>query len=292
MPTVTKKSTTKASSKAVGAASKSHAATHPSWIDMIKECIASHPEDARTGVSRPTIKKFVESKYHIELNATAASQLNRAITSGSDKGIFNLPKGPSGKVKLAPKAKSDAAKEARHTVPPLVLVLTVAPFLQNTKPVVKKPASAKAPASKGKATATKPAAVKKAPAATKAKADSTKAKSTTASTKKPAAATKKTPATAKAAAKPKKAASATAKKPSSKKGTVKKAVTGEAKKPVSKPKAKAPASGTTKAKPTSTKAKPASKAKAAPAKKPASTKAKPASKAKPTSKAEAPAAAA
>jgi histone H1/5 len=43
----------------------------------------------------PPSPQFVESKYHIELNTTAASQLNRAITSGSDKGIFNLPKGES-----------------------------------------------------------------------------------------------------------------------------------------------------------------------------------------------------
>lgn len=39
--------------------------------------------------------QFVESKYHIDLTATAASQLNRAITSGSEKGIFQLPKGKS-----------------------------------------------------------------------------------------------------------------------------------------------------------------------------------------------------
>lgn len=64
-------------------------------------------------MSRPTIKKvrlrpmiqvdgrltsfplpqFVESKYHIEVNATTASQLNRAITSGAEKGTFVLPKG-------------------------------------------------------------------------------------------------------------------------------------------------------------------------------------------------------
>lgn len=31
------------------------------------------------------------------------SQLNRAIAHGQEEGIFTLPKGPSGKVKLAPK---------------------------------------------------------------------------------------------------------------------------------------------------------------------------------------------
>ena len=61
------------------------------------------------------------------MNAAAASQLNRAIAHGAEKGTFVLPKGlslypqfnnlfnmiplgPSGKVKLAVK-DSDAAKE-------------------------------------------------------------------------------------------------------------------------------------------------------------------------------------
>ncbi|KAK0503044.1 hypothetical protein EDD18DRAFT_615744 [Armillaria luteobubalina] len=148
MPAAVKKTSAKAPAKSVAAATKSSAATHPSWVDMIKECITAHPEDARGGVSRPTIKKFVESKYHIDLNNTAASQLNRAITSGHEKGVFILPKGkplshdpicvrrmsfvigPSGKVKLAPKVRADAAKE-------------------NTKPAAKKPTAtavkAKAP---------------------------------------------------------------------------------------------------------------------------------------------------
>lgn len=88
MPTTTKKAAPKASSKA--SAAKAHvAATHPTWVDMIKvclispsptrpsallspsdlahvyrwlqECIATHPEDARGGVSRPTIKKVCVS---------------------------------------------------------------------------------------------------------------------------------------------------------------------------------------------------------------------------------------
>jgi hypothetical protein len=78
----------------------------------MQECIVAHPSDARGGVSRPTIKKvsaltlisssdlrltfpskFIESKYHIEVDAANASHLNRAITTGSKKGIFTLPKG-------------------------------------------------------------------------------------------------------------------------------------------------------------------------------------------------------
>lgn len=33
------------------------ASAHPSFIDMIKEAIVAHPEQARAGVSRPAIKK-------------------------------------------------------------------------------------------------------------------------------------------------------------------------------------------------------------------------------------------
>lgn len=82
----------------------------------------------------PYLCKFVETKYHLDLNATAASQLRRAIVAGNEKGTFVLPKGllhpsyvpvesflicsypfsgPSGKIKLAPKAQKGAAKEVR-----------------------------------------------------------------------------------------------------------------------------------------------------------------------------------
>ena len=42
-------------------------------------------------------------------------QLNRAITSGAEKNIFQLPKGPSGKVKLAPKRPKAVAEEEEET---------------------------------------------------------------------------------------------------------------------------------------------------------------------------------
>lgn len=43
----------------------------------------------------------------------ANTQINRAITTGNDKGYFVLPKGISGKVKLGAKARADVAKEVR-----------------------------------------------------------------------------------------------------------------------------------------------------------------------------------
>ena len=68
----------------------------------------------RQGVSRLTIKKYAEEKYNIDVIGVNLSQLNRAITSGAEGGLFYLPKGPSGKVKLAPKVKAaSATKEVR-----------------------------------------------------------------------------------------------------------------------------------------------------------------------------------
>ena len=50
------------------------------------------------------------------MNGLNTSQLNRAISHGATEGVFSLPKGLSGKVKLAPKkvaAKETATKEVR-----------------------------------------------------------------------------------------------------------------------------------------------------------------------------------
>jgi histone H1/5 len=49
------------------------------------------------------------------MNAGNIYQLNRAITHGAESNVFVLPKGPSGKIKLAPKAKAGAAKEVSLT---------------------------------------------------------------------------------------------------------------------------------------------------------------------------------
>lgn len=90
---------------------RSHQPTHPSWTEMITECIVTTPDGTQNGVSRPTLKKFVEFNYHLVMSATTTSQLNRAITTGTEKGNFVLPKGPSGKVKLAPEKTTGTPKE-------------------------------------------------------------------------------------------------------------------------------------------------------------------------------------
>lgn len=60
--------------------------------------------------------QFAEEKYKLDMESGSNHyQFTRAISSGVEGGIFVLPKGPSGKIKLAPKAKlSDgASKEVR-----------------------------------------------------------------------------------------------------------------------------------------------------------------------------------
>lgn len=112
---------------------------------MIKEAILAHPEESRHGLGRPTIKKFLHKK-HPETSKMSEASFNshiaKAIARGAEKKTFLLPKGISGKVKLAPSAKKAPAVK---------------------KPAAKKPA-AKKPAAKKTATktaATKTAATKK-----------------------------------------------------------------------------------------------------------------------------------
>ncbi|KAJ7738484.1 hypothetical protein DFH07DRAFT_82607 [Mycena maculata] len=104
-----KKTASKSTSKPVAA--------HPSWKEIIKECIATSDAPARQGVSRNAIKKFAEDQYKLS-SAANVSQLNRAIVSGVEAGIFVQPKGPSGCVKLAPKVRSEASKEVTPSPSP------------------------------------------------------------------------------------------------------------------------------------------------------------------------------
>ncbi|MCO5558232.1 hypothetical protein L7F22_011811 [Adiantum nelumboides] len=110
---------------------------------MIKEAILAHPEE-KTGLGRPTIKKYIHQK-HPETSkmpeAAFNNHVSKAITRGHEKKTFVLPKGISGRVKLAPDAKKAAVK----------------------KPAVKKAAATKTakPAAAKKATTTKKTATKK-----------------------------------------------------------------------------------------------------------------------------------
>ncbi|CAK5277480.1 unnamed protein product [Mycena citricolor] len=180
MPTSNIKTKAKVATKGSIVPKNKSVSTHPPWIDMIKECIIAHPEEARGGVSRPMIKKFVESKYKVEVNAAAASQLNRAITSGSS--------GPSGKVKLTPKVRGEAAKENSKPVskavkppPPAKHVTSKAPatYMVKAKP---KQGTTTTTANKSAATS-KPSAKKSVPAKKTLKPKATVTKKTAAPSK-------------------------------------------------------------------------------------------------------------
>ncbi|KAJ7501659.1 hypothetical protein B0H11DRAFT_1992535 [Mycena galericulata] len=107
----------KATKKTTARAPSKTAPSHPTWVEMVQESIVAHPEDARQGVSRPQIKKFVESKYKLTIGNAQNTQLSKALATGTEKNIFVLPKGPSGRVKLAPKTKPANASAAKENKP-------------------------------------------------------------------------------------------------------------------------------------------------------------------------------
>jgi len=80
---------------------------HPSWKDIIIECIALHTED---GVSRQTLKKFAHDKYKLEPTGSNVHNLNQALSHGVQDNPFMFPKGPNGRVKLGTKGNLGHAK--------------------------------------------------------------------------------------------------------------------------------------------------------------------------------------
>ncbi|EPQ30216.1 uncharacterized protein PFL1_02332 [Pseudozyma flocculosa PF-1] len=93
--------------KPKGAASKAKAKTHvvlkhPPYLEMVRQVIIDDAD--KTGTSRQTIKKRIANKYGLDpLSPTTKNNINRAIHSGMEKKEFLLPKGLTGKVKLAGK---------------------------------------------------------------------------------------------------------------------------------------------------------------------------------------------
>jgi hypothetical protein len=54
--------------------------------------------------------QYAEEKYKLDMSsASNLHQLNLALSRGAEKETFVFPKGPSGKVKLAPKRPKTAA---------------------------------------------------------------------------------------------------------------------------------------------------------------------------------------
>ncbi|CAD6568075.1 MAG: hypothetical protein TREMPRED_004252 [Tremellales sp. Tagirdzhanova-0007] len=178
--------------------------SHPTFLSMIQECIKANPTEARQGVSRPTIKKFLADKYKLDMSSAANSNnLANAIKRGMDKGDLNLPKGIGGRVKMPAKT----AATGKENAPPKTAA----------KPATEKPSAAKTTSASAKKTApAKKAAAPAKKAASKPATKPTAAKSAKTVAKKPAAkktsAPKKAPAVKAVARTVKKKASAAPKK--------------------------------------------------------------------------------
>ena len=166
------------SAVATAPAKKSTSSRKPSsmtYEDMIIEAIISYGEEGRSGLGRPTLKKVILAKHpdtgKLPLSSFS-THLNSAIVRGKDKGVFLLPKGVSGKVKLAAKAKHAAGTSAAPKK--ITAAKKAAPSSSSTK---------KAKSSTSKAASAKKTAIKKAPAKTTTKKTPVKkasAKTTTA----------------------------------------------------------------------------------------------------------------
>lgn len=156
---------------------------------MVKAAIIAHPEEVRAGLSRPALKKWIHATYPHTAQASDASfstNLSRAIATGEEKNVLLLPKGPSGKVKLAPSAKpkakstKSAAKksdkgegkdaDSAKPAPAKKVATTAAPKKKTEKKDSKKEEAKKAGPKKTKEGASKPVAKK---AAAPKKASST-----------------------------------------------------------------------------------------------------------------------
>ncbi len=78
----------------------SHAARSRRQVPLVVAC--HHLTDMRL--------QYAEEKYRLDMtSASNLHQLNLALTRGAEKETFVFPKGPSGKVKLAPKRPKAAA---------------------------------------------------------------------------------------------------------------------------------------------------------------------------------------
>jgi len=93
-------------------------ATHPKYIDMIKDAIINLKD--RNGSSRQKVKNYVRANFKVVEGPQVDLQINRAIKKGAEDGVLLQPKGPSGPVKLAKKDKP-ATKPAEKKEKPAAM---------------------------------------------------------------------------------------------------------------------------------------------------------------------------
>ncbi|TGO25753.1 hypothetical protein BPAE_0073g00190 [Botrytis paeoniae] len=100
-----------ATTTAAAPKAKAAPSDHASYQDMIIDAIINLKE--RNGSSRIQLKKYLKANNKINAGDSMFDSLfNRALKNGVAKEVFIMPKGSSGTVKLAPKAKKAPAEKA------------------------------------------------------------------------------------------------------------------------------------------------------------------------------------
>ncbi|KAG2192960.1 hypothetical protein INT47_005686 [Mucor saturninus] len=86
---------------------------HATYQQMISGAISSLKE--RNGSSRPAIKKYILANYGLTGGTHFDAQISAAIRRGVEKGIFAIPKGISGTIKLVKPEKKTSTASAKKT---------------------------------------------------------------------------------------------------------------------------------------------------------------------------------
>ncbi|TGO12233.1 hypothetical protein BTUL_0092g00330 [Botrytis tulipae] len=168
-----------ATTTAAAPKAKAAPSDHASYQDMIIDAIINLKE--RNGSSRIQLKKYLKANNKINAGDSMFDSLfNRALKNGVAKEVFIMPKGSSGTVKLAPKAKKAPAEKAPKKATEKKAAVKKTAVKKTTVTKEKKPADAAATKEKKVAAPKKAVAKPKTAAKPKEKkATVTKAKKAT-----------------------------------------------------------------------------------------------------------------
>ncbi|GAA6036895.1 hypothetical protein JCM8097_006341 [Rhodosporidiobolus ruineniae] len=161
---------------------------HPPYIAMISEAIEDEGDHGH-GLSRQAIKKYILHAFDVEEDGRFSGFISNAINRGVEQGVFELPNGPSGVVRLSaeeekPAKKASNARKVRGTGTRKL------PNRRATAPKPKKAAAPKPAAatssSRSRSTASSKSAKEKMSAGGKKGAAKTNSKTSTTKAKAPA----------------------------------------------------------------------------------------------------------
>ncbi|KAK4057586.1 DNA replication protein [Microbotryomycetes sp. JL221] len=164
----TAKPSTKTTKSSTGAAAG--AKEHPPFLDMIQEAVKA-TGDARSGASRPAIKKWILQTYKLNEGGLFDSHVSAGLKKGVNTGKLEQPNGPSGKIKIVKTGSTTATHANKEN---------------------KAPAAKKTVAGLKKAAATKTTPAKRGRPKKETTANKTTSKSVKKEDEKPKVATKKT----------------------------------------------------------------------------------------------------